>query len=66
AAKLPGISQGAGVTAVSWLLRVGFLATSPIIGLIANAAGLRWALGLLVLVGAATAVFARALPSTRR
>lgn len=66
AATLPGISEGAGVTLVSWLMRVGFLATSPIVGGLTDAVGLRWALGLLVVVGATAAVLAGALGNGER
>lgn len=51
AAQLPGVSEGAGVTLLSWLMRVGFLATSPVIGLLATATSLRTALWLLVACG---------------
>jgi MFS family permease len=61
AASLPGVSQGAGLTLVSWLLRVGFLATSPIIGTIATVANLRVSLALLILVGVAVFTLAPAL-----
>lgn len=61
AAKLPGVSDGAGVTIVSWLMRVGFLVTSPIVGGITEAAGLRWGLSILMIIGAATVLLAGAL-----
>lgn len=51
AATLPGVSEGAGVTLLSWLMRVGFLATSPVLGLLATATSLRVALWLLVACG---------------
>ena len=61
AATLPGLRPSDGVTAVSWLMRVGFLAASPVIGLIAEWSGLRVALGVLVVVGVAAALCAPAL-----
>lgn len=61
AARLPGVSEGAGVTAVSWLMRVGFLATSPVLGGLSAATDLRWALGLIVVAGAVVTVLASAL-----
>jgi len=65
AARLPGVTEGAGVTAVSWLMRVGFLATSPVLGAVSAATELRWALGLLVLAGGTVLVLAPALrPAT--
>lgn len=66
AARIPGVSEGAGVTIVSWLMRVGFLFTSPLIGAIAEAADLRWGLGILILVGAATIALAGALAPAPR
>ena len=65
AARMPGVSEGAGVTIVSWLMRVGFLFTSPLIGAVAEAANLRWGLGILILVGAATVALAGALAPAR-
>ncbi|MDU0478289.1 MFS transporter [Staphylococcus chromogenes] len=51
AAKIPGMSEGAGITLVSWLMRIGFLGTSPFIGLISDLAGLRAGLGILLVGG---------------
>lgn len=53
AGRLPGLPEGAGITYVSWLMRVGFLATSPIIGSVADLTNLRVGLFLLVLAGVA-------------
>ncbi|MEJ5927473.1 MFS transporter [Corynebacterium sp. H128] len=50
-AALPGVSAGAGLTLVSWLMRISFLTASPIIGAIASVSSLRVALSLLVLGG---------------
>ncbi|RFA07615.1 MFS transporter [Subtercola boreus] len=53
---LPGLRPGTGLTIVSWLLRVGFLISPPIVGAIADASSLRFGLlvvpaaGLLVLL----------------
>lgn len=63
AARLPGVSEGAGVTAVSWLMRIGFLATSPVLGALSAATSLRRALLLLVAAGVVVAVLAPALRS---
>ncbi|WP_232843307.1 MFS transporter [Corynebacterium hindlerae] len=51
AARIPGISEGAGLTMVSWLMRIGFLTASPVIGAVASASSLRVALGIVVLGG---------------
>lgn len=61
AARLPGVGRAGGVTLVNWLMRVGYLGTSPLVGVVATGAGLRWGLGILVLVGALTMIFANRL-----
>lgn len=53
---LPGLRHGTGLTVVSWLMRLGFLVSPPVIGLIADASNLR--LGLLVVPLAGIAVIA--------
>jgi MFS family permease len=63
AARLPGMTEGAGVTAVSWMMRIGFLATSPVLGALSAATSLRWALLLLLASGAVVTVLAPALRS---
>lgn len=63
AGRLPGMPEGAGITLVSWLLRVGFLLTSPIVGGLSELAGLRIALGILFLSGLAVAWLAIATRS---
>ncbi|WP_354179118.1 hypothetical protein [Arthrobacter sp. UYP6] len=45
--ELPGFKAGAGLTIVSWLMRVGFLVSPPEIGAVADASELRY--GLLVM-----------------
>lgn len=54
--ELPGLRQGTGLTIVSWLMRLGFLASPPLVGLIADATSLR--LGLMVVPLAGLAVIA--------
>ncbi|MFH8468500.1 MFS transporter [Streptomyces sp. NPDC017991] len=44
--ELPGLKPGSGLATVSWLMRLGFLLSPPVVGLVADAAGLR--VGLLV------------------
>lgn len=52
--ELPGLPNGLGLSAVSWLLRVGFLLSPPVVGLVADATSLR--VGLLSVVGAGCAI----------
>lgn len=49
--ELPGLRAGTGVTLVSWLMRLGFLLSPPIVGLIADTAGLRAGLLVVPLAG---------------
>ncbi|MFJ3936960.1 MFS transporter [Streptomyces parvus] len=51
---LPGLKPGSGLTIVSWLMRLGFLLSPPIVGRVADAAGLRT--GLLVIPAAGVLV----------
>jgi MFS family permease len=59
--ELPGLSSGSGLTVINWLLRVGFLLSPPLIGVLADAAGLRVALLTVVLAGVGIVVFGGAL-----
>lgn len=56
--QLPGLRPGTGLTAVAWLMRVGFMASPAVVGLLADAAGLR--AGLLVVPAAGLLVAALA------
>lgn len=49
--ELPGLRPGAGLTIVSWLLRLGFLFSPPVVGFIADTQSLR--AGLIVAPAAA-------------
>jgi MFS family permease len=64
--RLPGLRHGSGLTVVAWLMRVGFVASPPIVGMIADAFSLR--VGLLVVPVAGLAVLAAgvALSGRRR
>lgn len=62
--ELPGFKPGAGLTIVSWLLRIGFLVSPPIVGAIADASELRY--GLLVVPLAGLLVITLAGVLTRR
>jgi MFS family permease len=63
----PGVRSGDGVTVVSWVARMGFLVTPPLVGLVADTAGI--AAGL-VLGGAAVGTYGmlagRLRPGARR
>jgi hypothetical protein len=51
--ELPGLPPGFGLTVVTWLMRLGFLASPPVVGLIADATSLRVGLLLVPLAGIA-------------
>jgi predicted MFS family arabinose efflux permease len=58
---LPGLRPGTGLTVVNWLLRIGFLVSAPLIGVLADAIDLRAALLTVVAAGAVTLVLGRVL-----
>lgn len=64
--RLPGLRPGSGLTAVAWLMRVGFVAAPPVVGLIADAAGLRAGLLLVPMAGVIAVLSAGVLSGRRR
>ncbi len=68
--ELPGIAHGSGVAMLGWLMRLGFLFTSPLIGTLADGFGLRLALLVPVLAGLTAAILAHLMarrePARRR
>ncbi|GAB3175465.1 MFS transporter [Streptomyces incanus] len=64
--ELPGLKPGSGLTIVSWLMRLGFLLSPPIVGLVADEAGLRLGLLVVPLAGALVVVLAGVLGSQKR
>ena len=63
--ELPGFRTGAGLTILSWLLRVGFLISPPVVGAIADTTELRYGLLVVPLAGLFVIVLARVL-TTRK
>ncbi|WP_163541003.1 MFS transporter [Occultella kanbiaonis] len=66
--ELPGLRHGTGLTVVSWLMRLGFLLSPPLVGLVADATSLRVGLLVvpvagLVVVGLARVLSGRATPA---
>ncbi|KNC19617.1 fucose permease [Arthrobacter sp. RIT-PI-e] len=59
--ELPGFRTGAGLTILSWLLRVGFLVSPPVVGAIADTTELRYGLLVVPLAGLFVIVLARVL-----
>lgn len=63
---LPGLRHGAGLTIVSWLLRLGFLLSPPFVGFVADNAGLRAGLLVVPIAGVVAIVFAGVLARRTR
>lgn len=61
---LPGLAPGTGLTIVTWLMRVGFLVSPPVVGVVADATSLR--AGLLVVPLCGVVVLALAGVLARR
>ncbi|HZK04213.1 MAG TPA: MFS transporter [Actinomycetaceae bacterium] len=55
---LPGVPHGTGIAMLGWFMRIGFLVTSPAIGLMADAVGLHLALLILPAAGIVATVLA--------
>ena len=64
--ELPGLPPGAGLSAVSWLLRVGFLLSPPVVGVLADASSLRVGLLLVPIAGVVVIGLSGFLAATRR
>jgi MFS family permease len=59
--ELPGLRRGTGLAVINWLLRIGFLLSPPLIGVLADATSLRVALLAVVVAGLGVLLLARAL-----
>jgi len=64
--ELPGFRVGTGLTILSWTLRLGFLLSPVLVGLIADAVSLRVGLTLVIFAGLLIAVFSQALSQKPR
>ena len=63
--ELPGLKPGLGLTVVSWLMRLGFLLSPPVVGVIADVTSLRVGLLVIPFAGALVLMFAGALRPRR-
>lgn len=59
--QLPGLRPGTGLTVVSWLMRLGFLLSPPLVGLVADHVGLRVGLVVVPVAGLLVVVLAQVL-----
>ena len=64
--ELPGLRPGTGLTVVSWLMRLGFLLSPPIVGAIADLTSLRYGLLVVPLAGLLVVLFAPVLATRVR
>lgn len=64
--ELPGMAHGNALTFVTWLMRLGFFAGPPLIGLVADAVALRWALIVLPVTALLALLLTPALTPPRR
>jgi MFS family permease len=64
--QLAGLRAGTGLTAVAWLMRVGFVSSPPVVGLIADATSLRVGLLVVPFAGMAAMVLAVGLSPRRQ
>jgi MFS family permease len=64
--ELPGLRAGTGLTVISWLMRLGFLLSPPVVGAVADTAGLRTGLLVIPLAGAIVLAMSPALASPAR
>ncbi|MFD9869904.1 MFS transporter [Streptomyces niveus] len=63
---LPGLKPGSGLTIVSWLMRLGFLLSPPLVGLAADSTSLRVGLLVVPLAGVLVVLLAGTLQPRRR
>ena len=62
---LPGVPHGVGITVVGWFARLGFFVTPPIVGALADALTLRYALWLVPVYAVGILAFSGVLSSRR-
>lgn len=62
AGRVPGLPEGTGIALLGWLMRIGFLVTSPVVGVLSDATSLRVAW----LVPLAAGLVAAGLAENRR
>jgi MFS family permease len=64
--ELPGLRHGTGLTVVSWLMRLGFLISPPLVGMIADAASLRAGLLIVPVAGITVVLLAGVLQGRQK
>ena len=66
AAALPGVSPAMGVALVTWFSRIGFVVSPLAVGFIAQAAGIPWGMGVVVVAALALIPLTAVLRTTQR
>jgi MFS family permease len=66
AGRIPSLPEGTGIALLSWLMRLGFLITSPAIGALSDLTDLRTAMLIPVAAGFAAAFIAHSIRDIRR
>ena len=61
AGRLPGFAHGTGIALLGWLMRLGFLFTSPVIGVLSDATSLRAAMLVPLAAGLIAALIAHGI-----
>ncbi|MFN7241912.1 MAG: MFS transporter [Dietzia cercidiphylli] len=56
--SVPGLTPGTGLAVLNWVMRLGFLASPPLVGLIAEHAGMRWTVTPMLVGGVLIALMA--------
>ncbi|WP_051389046.1 MFS transporter [Arthrobacter sp. 35W] len=64
--ELPGLKPGTGLTVVSWLMRLGFLLSPPIVGAVADATNLQTGLLVVPLAGVMVLLLSPVLAGRKR
>lgn len=64
-ARVPGLPHGTGIAMLGWVMRLGFLLTSPVIGVISDGVGLRYALLVPLAAGLLAAYLSHRLARSR-
>jgi fucose permease len=63
--NMPGVRPGVGITLIGWFARIGFFVTPPIVGALADALTLRYALWMMPLYALGILVFSWTLPTKK-
>jgi fucose permease len=66
AGEIPGVRSADGVAVAAWLARLSFLVVPPVVGLVADAAGLRWGLAMVFACALIAAALSGLLPDDTR